>query len=698
MKRKILWTVVFSLLVMSFANAQSVTEESCSNWIYSQSYSAAWSCDVCWYYNSRFYRNRSYDLWDYFKNINNKEYIISTNSAVSYAQIHNLWATINYTNWNYVGTNNRSLTANWVPQWVWFNVLNHVMFIIKDTSWNQDLATWARNTPIWLAEYNMKYYQIKNGWYNVSTTLAYLSWNETQNVDGSYTLNHQWITSNTPKNIDINNPMFHKECYVMLPAWCWDGVVSNWEQCDYNDTTKTWWWNADPGCNSSCIAVNTTTPWWWGGWWGWGGGGWGYSPSWWWWGGWGSTPTTSWGWGGNQFSDDSKCDYIDPPSIQIWEYLPIWWKLKKDIWTASCWNSTQWKFNPAASKCYFEIKNWDWESVNFTTWCFVDNWSSLADGFLQDQGRTLDFGSNYYWRTNYLVSSNSFSKLWEYKIRLNKIDYQLCNGSSWQNGSYDGTVCEMNFAVTRPYLLQRWTNISTLNNDVLSNFLKINWDPILSPSELKNITVSNYSWGKDVEFILNDFISKYEKLAVKTSNFDSLWLYNLKKVPDKEIYIIDAWGETIDLNTDSSVSNPATLIVKNWSLVVKWNLKWNGMYIVPDWQIYFQPTNCDQKQLVEWIFISKDYDTSRVLNNNLSATNWCKDGRLNVKWNLIWQWIDKLWAKRRSILEDFFNVWISRVNKIYEWSSLLIETNTKLWLNLPPGANELVDKLQIDKK
>lgn len=697
MKRKILGIIVFSLIAIWFTNAQSVTEENCANWNYSQSYSAAWSCDVCWYYNSRFYRNRSYDLWDYFKNINNKEYIVSTNPAASYAQIHNLWATMTYTNGNYVGTNNRSLTANWVPQWVWVNSLNHVLFIVKNATWNQDLSTWVRNNPIWVVEYNMKYYQTKESGYNVNTTLAYLSWNEVQNVDGSYTLNHQWMTSNTSKNIDINNPMFHKECYVMLPAWCWDWVVSNWEQCDYNDTSKTWWWNADPGCNTSCIAVNTTTPWW-GGWgWGWGGGWW-YSPSWWWWGGWGSTPTTSWWWGWNQFADDSKCDYIDPPSIQIWEYLPIWWKLKKDIWTASCGSASQWKFNPAASKCYFEIKNWDWESVNFATWCFINNWSSLADGFLQDQGRTLDFGSNYYWRTNYLVSSNNFSKLWEYKIRLNKIDYQLCNGSSWQNGSYDGTVCEMNFAVTRPYLLQRWTNISTVNNDVLSNFFKINWDPILSPSELKNITVSTYSWWKDVEFILNDFISKYEKLAVKTTNFDVLWLYNLKKVPDKEIYIIDAWWETIDLNSDSIVSTPATLIVKNWSLVIKWNLKWNGMYIVPDWQIYFQPTNCDQKQLVEGIFISRDYDTTRVLNNNLSATNWCKDGRLNIKWNLIWQWIDKLWTKRRSILEDFFNVWISRVNKIYDWASLLIETNTKLWLNLPPGANELVDKLQIEKK
>jgi hypothetical protein len=52
----------------------------------------------------------------------------------------------------------------------------------------------------------------------------------------------------------------------------------------------------------------------------------------------------------------------------------------------------------------------------------------------------------------------------EYKLRLKKIDYKVCSGSSVINGgvapyntfndSYDETICEYNFTVTRPYLMQ----------------------------------------------------------------------------------------------------------------------------------------------------------------------------------------------------------------------------------------------------
>lgn len=43
----------------------------------------------------------------------------------------------------------------------------------------------------------------------------------------------------------------------------------------------------------------------------------------------------------------------------------------------------------------------------------------------------------------------------EYKIVLDHVDYEYCDGSDWQEGLPVERVCEVDFAVTRPYLAQK---------------------------------------------------------------------------------------------------------------------------------------------------------------------------------------------------------------------------------------------------
>jgi len=69
----------------------------------------------------------------------------------------------------------------------------------------------------------------------------------------------------------------------------------------------------------------------------------------------------------------------------------------------------------------------------------------------------------------------------EYKLRLKKIDYKVCatsgaldNGTvtpyNTFNDGYDETICEYNFTVTRPYLMQVGSLFSTNASDSLYNY------------------------------------------------------------------------------------------------------------------------------------------------------------------------------------------------------------------------------------
>ncbi len=115
----------------------------------------------------------------------------------------------------------------------------------------------------------------------------------------------------------------------------------------------------------------------------------------------------------------------------------------------------------------------------------------------------------------------------EYNLALYQVTYNYCidnNGHS-KPGTPIDRVCEVDFAVTKPYLAQKssfgLTPKSTTIN--LGGYKDIFGHDIVQSTDLNKITVLNanaYDGGSAVKTMMGSFINKYEKLAiyVKTIN------------------------------------------------------------------------------------------------------------------------------------------------------------------------------------
>lgn len=563
-------------------------------------------------------------------------------------------------------------------------------------------CTVTPNPPSWLAPVTTNLTATTESW-SVYTNIDYWDWTSQTNptFPQDKTYSNVWDYSMTVSvQSTYSWPM---AVWVTLPwATCGASVSAN-----PTTTTSSSWGSSSSSSSSSWSSSSGSSSWssWWSSWWG--------SSSWWsssgWWG------SSSW-WG---FSDTPNCNYIDPPSVQIWEYLPFWWELRSWITTNSCWSSTTWKYQKSSMECFFRVENWEWEQYIFSSNCYENDWPNIAQDFLSDYGYSLT-SSDYDWRRLVQIDAAKFNWLWEYKIDLYKVEYKVCSYQWqdsfwnpiywWDSWDYDWTVCQMNFSVSEPYLLQKWSTLSTVSNNVLGNMKYLDNTKIFEESDLSNIRVSSYTWWEDLSYILNDFIDKYENLAVKPDISSELNIIsNIKKVPNKNIYIIDWWWSTINLKPNANVSSPSTFIIKNWNLKIRDNLDWNLVFIVPDWTVEFETSDCDDTQVVEWIFIAKTFIADRIINDD-SNSDWCKDWRMKLDWMLIWiqaNPFNDLLDRKRSFwwMKDGNNViHINRSDveekllRVFDWASLLIRTNTDIWMNLPPWTDELMEKLQIIKK
>jgi len=104
-------------------------------------------------------------------------------------------------------------------------------------------------------------------------------------------------------------------------------------------------------------------------------------------------------------------------------------------------------------------------------------------------------------------------------------------------------------------------------------------------------------------------------------------------------------------------------------------------------------------------FASRSANGADTIENTNLNLSWCKYGNLQVKGILIGDGVDTLVQDRRSNLNNWFNVngsdraiKVQRRNQIFNGASLLIEYSTDLWQQLPPGAEQFVNLLDIYKK
>jgi len=416
-------------------------------------------------------------------------------------------------------------------------------------------------------------------------------------------------------------------------------------------------------------------------------------------------------------------------SIQKWEILPFRWTLDDESFVNSCDGNKNGVIKNSLT-CEFNIYNGEnKESDNqkhinaegaYTLPCKVDTWLNkpIFDWFLSKDGyRSLDHAFGKYY-----ITGNEFTDLvddifWEYKISLDSVKYDYCDNGIKKEWIEIDRVCSVDFAVTQPYLLQKSSfgltpKASSIN---LDGYEMIDGTDLISSTDLEDIMVldeSEYAGGSEVQTMMDSFITKYSKLAVKytTVKSDEGNDITVSKVPGQDIVVFKGNG-TLTYTEWSAKIQPFTIIVDGPSIKINWSIEnTNSMFLVNKGNITFLSSAdvCTKTQVVKWIFVTNKWSflAGPDLANDSTNKKWCEFGWLKVQGILIGDGIEDLVQSRRSQLNHRFmlgsssdaSIKAERRNEIFNGASVLIEYSPSLWSALPPGASEFTKALEIYKK
>ena len=360
----------------------------------------------------------------------------------------------------------------------------------------------------------------------------------------------------------------------------------------------------------------------------------------------------------------------------------------------------------------------------------LDNWSYPTLFPLSSKLAITNFGtSNASFLNRWQVGipnqlsgpKRDITQFGEYKIALEEVKYKKCDrkDKDWKvvlsSTVYktDDRVCEVDFAVTDPYLIQKspygiWNKATA---DLNKYKLKNGESFMGSIFPTSSISTTAYSVPAGTENLFRTFKNKYSKIAKSVSGNS-----NLLKVPWKSIYIYKGDVALHELFKDSMPSKPFTLIADG-NITIKDTLNTNAMIMTPK-KIIFDATNsCNGNvnkyghagQMVKGIFYAGEWFESswdgalKNIEKNLNNWQWCNYGNLHIKWVAIWD-LSKVVAARRSELYTWFKwtgwgkVWAEKKDIVINGASVLVEYNPDLWGNLPPGANEFNKVLEVYRK
>ena len=404
--------------------------------------------------------------------------------------------------------------------------------------------------------------------------------------------------------------------------------------------------------------------------------------------------------------------------------------------TAPCFNPDGWQ--DALHGTYSSIK--DYINQNRNGWLggsHLANQGRVKNVFdtLDNQGQypvlfplsskllITDFGA----RNNSLYKSNGSVERWsarniqtfgEYKVALEKIDYSLVSKDekgkiTEEKKIFDDRICEVDFAVTDHYMIQRSPyGIGNKATTELNNYRLINGTTFMDQFFKNERTdAKEYKTPASIKSLFTTFKNKYAKLAKPLKN-------GLSKVPGKAIYLVS--GKEINLkNLISDSSKPFTLIATDPSanITINDNLDTNAM-IMTQGTITFDATKaCNGKldrkghagQIVKGIFyagkgfISSEDENLKNTYKKLSEGERCNYGNLHIKGVAIGD-LSKVVSARRSELYTWFQgngggtAGAEKVQKIINGASVLVDYNPTLRGNLPPGANEFNKALAVYRK
>ena len=474
-------------------------------------------------------------------------------------------------------------------------------------------------------------------------------------------------------------------------------------------------------------------------------GGWG----WWssgWWGGW---------WGKCKLEDGSRssnplCQFANPHcfnvnewnvSIEKWELLPLYFNIFKDktqiddynfivysaskypLWKTSSYDwilndtskCTPWDIALNSLKCTYEIldgkNNVVYEKQiaclddgsNYKQWGLVGAWFRRQKdvyGALQ----SVNDGNGYTFTTNVELARPSEWRefnwndlyYWEYKLQITKVEYLQCDESGRRQPDDVTAVCQSNFTLTNSYTVQKTPsgNFTNTSTDKLRNYLYANGKSTMDWLLTSIAGTSEYSPNAKVKSAMDNFIKKYEKLAVKVNTVKFWNKVEVRKVPWKNIYFLSGEAE---FKESSSDTKPFTIVQTKWSVTINWNVQHN-MMLLTNWNITFK-WSCTSNQTVKWIFYAWGSLNREWVWKNDKETNtvWCDKWWLTVKWVLIWNGLNDLMKNSRSNLTNW---WTNKTAQtVMNWASVLIEYSPSIFTKstMPPGAEDFTTALSVYK-
>lgn len=313
------------------------------------------------------------------------------------------------------------------------------------------------------------------------------------------------------------------------------------------------------------------------------------------------------------------------------------------------------------------------------------------------------------WRSSLMITEQiTNGVLWEYQLVLQQVAYTVCG--SWRtlfNGVSDNRICSMNFAVSDDYVITQWSSLTTSSDTDLSMFKWINGESILSAGQLvatQKASLADID-SSELESSIQSFVSKHVPLAVvQTSDMNKYSRQSFTKTVNKDIYVYDGdkWLNTSELVIrwwDTQQLQWKTIIVLNADLIVEWSVYGNTMRVVPNDDIIFRSIDCDERDIVQWIYVTKrTFKTDLVVdgriesnfkNTDLSRTERCDDGRLVIDGILLGPSPDNQFiSSRRSSLQSWFDItYTDQVSKVYDGASLLMKSNATIRSYLPDGID-----------
>jgi hypothetical protein len=123
-------------------------------------------------------------------------------------------------------------------------------------------------------------------------------------------------------------------------------------------------------------------------------------------------------------------------------------------------------------------------------------------------------------------------------------------------------VCEMNFAVTKPYMVSRGP-LGNFSTDSLTSFLYMPNGLQVFTSPVPKIT-QKFDVTPEVTDSVNKLVNEYKKVAIVAGAVPSFG--NVLKVPGKDIYLFEAQTDAgimtiTDTNVTTLGTKPFTIIV-----------------------------------------------------------------------------------------------------------------------------------------